>query len=67
MGEPRTWRITILSLALNLLARAMVQVARWAAMHRRRALNRLAARSEEDKDAEMIVLRERLAELQSQV
>jgi hypothetical protein len=45
----------------------MVQVARWAAMHRRRALNCLAARSEEDKDAEIMVLRERLAELQSQV
>jgi hypothetical protein len=30
----------------------MVQVARWASMHRRRALNRLAARSEEDKDKE---------------
>jgi len=61
------WRSTILSLALNLLARAMVQVARWAAMHRRRALNRLAARPREDKDAEIMVLREGLAELQSQV
>ena len=61
------WRSTILSLALNLLARAIVQVARWAAMHRRRALNCLAARPEDDKDAEIVVLRERLAELQSQV
>ena len=67
VGEAWMWRSTILSLALNLLARAMVQVARWAAMHRGRTLVRLAGRSEEDKDAEIVALRERLAELQSQV
>ena len=34
MGKPWMWRSTIVSLALNLLARAMVQVACWAAMLR---------------------------------
>ena len=50
MGKPWMWRYTILSLALNLLAKTMVQVARWAALLRRRALNHLAARAEEDKE-----------------
>jgi len=67
MGEPWMRRSTILSLALNLVVRAMVEVARWAAMHRGRALIRLAGRSQEYKDAEIVALRERLAELQSQV
>jgi len=67
MGEPWMWRSTILSLALNLLAKAMVRVARWAAMLRQRALKDLAVWSEENKSAEIIVLEERLAELQSQV
>ena len=38
MGEPWMRRSAVLSLALNLLAKTMVQVARWAALRRRRAL-----------------------------
>ena len=40
MGEPWMWRNTILSLVLNLLARVMVQVTRWAAAQRCKASRR---------------------------
>jgi transposase InsO family protein len=57
----------ILSVAINLLGKAIVFGARWAGMRRRRGLAAIAASPESSKDKEIIFLRDRLAELQSQV
>ena len=57
----------ILSLALNLLAKAIVFGARWAGRHRSRALKAMAAGADEDKDRQIVLLQEQLAELQSLV
>jgi hypothetical protein len=57
----------ILSVAVNLLGKAIVFGARWAATHRMRGLRAIAARPEGDKDKEIVFLRDRVAELQSQL
>ena len=57
----------ILRLALNLLAKAIVLGAGWAGGHRSRALRAMVPGAEGDKDREIVLLQERLAELQSQV
>ena len=53
--------------AVNLIGKAVVLTARWAAASRRRGLEVAAARPDCDKDKEIIFLRDRVAELQSQV
>jgi hypothetical protein len=53
--------------AVNLIGKAVVLTARWAAASRRRGLEVAAARPEGDKDKEIVFLRDRVAELQSQV
>ena len=57
----------ILSLAFNLLAKAIVLGAGWASGHRCRTLKAMVSGAEGDKDREIVLLQERLAELQSQV
>jgi transposase InsO family protein len=57
----------ILSVAINLLGKAVVLGARWAGTRRRHGLAAIAASRESSKDKEIIFLRDRVAELQSQV
>jgi len=56
-----------LSVAVNLLGKAIVLGARWAGRRRRRGLAAVAASPASNKDKEIIFLRDRVAELQSQV
>jgi putative transposase len=53
--------------AVNVIGKAVLFTARWAAASRRRGLEIAAARLESDKDKEIVFLRDRVAQLQSQV
>ena len=55
------------SIAVNLMGKAVVLAAKWAATRRRNGLAAAAARPEDDKDREIVFLRDRVAELISQV
>jgi len=57
----------ICSLALNLLAQVIVLGAGWASGYRRRALKAMVPGAEADKDREILLLQERVAELLSRV
>ena len=54
-------------IAVNLMGKAVLLAARWAATRRKRALEIMAARPDEDKDKEIVFLRDRVEQLQSQV
>ena len=55
------------SIAVNLMGKAVVLAAKWAATRRRSGLAAAAARPEDDKAREIVFLRDRVAELQSRV
>ena len=55
------------SIAVNLMGKAVELAAKWAATRRRNGLAAAAARPEDDKDREIVFLRDRVAELISQV
>ena len=59
--------IQVARIAVNLMGKAVLLAAKWAAASRRRGLGLAAARPDGDKDKEIIFLRDRVAELQSQV
>jgi len=57
----------IAGVAVNLIGKAVMLAARWTAASRRRGLGAAAARPDGDKDREIIFLKDRVAQLQSQV
>lgn len=59
--------IQVARIAVNLMGKAVLLAAKWAAASRRRGLEIAAARPDGDKDKEIIFFRDRVAELQSQV
>ena len=55
------------TIAVNLIGKAVVYAAKWAGASRRRGLALVAAKPDGDKDKEILLLRDRVAQLQSQV
>ena len=56
--------IQVARIAVNLMGKAVLLAAKWAAMRRKKALEVMAARPDGDKDKEIVFLRDRVAQLQ---
>ena len=59
--------IQVTRIAINLIGKAVIFAARWAAVRRKNALEFVNALPDDDKDKEIIFLRDQVEQLQSQV